>query len=339
MEFEGKRVAVTGAGGFIGGAVARRLRDAGASVVGVDVAPAAAARLESEGIEPAIADVAEPDTLAPALADAALVIHTAAFVHEWGAMEDFVRVNVRGTANVITAAAGAERVVHTSSVVVYGYAQAGAQDETAFHRAYGIPYLDTKSASDRLALRRGATVVRPGDVYGPGSMPWLVRPLELARAGLLCVPGAGDGVMLPVYVDDLVEALLAAAARGEPGRAYTAWSGEEVTFADYFRRIAAIAGGRAPRRLPRALLEASGAAAELAARVRRRPPAFTARSATFIDRRGTVSTSRIRDELGWRPRVGLEEGLRRSAEWARARGLLARADAGASAGRALRRRR
>jgi nucleoside-diphosphate-sugar epimerase len=62
--------------------------------------------------------------------------------------------------------------------------------------------------------------------------------------------------MLPVYLDDLVEAVLLAARGGEPGRAYTAWDGEPVTFENYFNRIAAIAGGRPARHLPRRVLVA-----------------------------------------------------------------------------------
>jgi nucleoside-diphosphate-sugar epimerase len=128
--------------------------------------------------------------------------------------------------------------------------------------------------------------------------------------------------MLPVYIDDLTEAVLLGLEKAEPGRAYAAWDGQTVTFREYFDRIAAIAGGPPCRVLPRPLLEALGATSEAFARLRSRPPMITARAATFVDRRGTVSTRRIRDELGWEPRVSLDEGLRRSADWARAQGLV-----------------
>jgi nucleoside-diphosphate-sugar epimerase len=318
----GTRAAVTGAGGFIGGALARALGGEGADVLALDVSPAVGDRLQAD-IDTAVCDVTDTTRLADLLGGADLAVHAAAFVHEWGAMDDFVRVNVRGSASVLdaAAAAGVERVVQISSVVVYGYDAPGEQDEAAHLRAYGIPYIDTKAASDRLARRRGAVVVRPGDVYGPGSIPWVVRPLEMARAGRLAVPGRGAGLMLPVFIDDLVEAVLRAALRGEPGAAYTAWEGVPVSFAEYFGRIAEIAGARPPRRLPRPVLEAVGAAMELWSRHRHRPPAFTSRSATFVDRRGTVSIERARRDLGWEPRVPLAEGLRRSAEWARTEGL------------------
>ncbi len=322
--FAGRRAAVTGAGGFIGGALARRLRSEGAEVVGIDISPAATAALQEAGIGATRADITDRAALNGAFAGCDLVFHTAAYVRESGEMAEFVRVNVGGTAAVLDAAAavGAERVVHTSSVVVYGYEDPGEQDEGAHLRCCGIPYLDTKSASDRLARRRGAVVVRPGDVYGPGSIPWLIRPLGLIASGRMALPGGGEGTMLPIYVDDLVEALLLAALRGEGGEAYTAWDGVPVSFAAYFGELAAIASARPPRTLPRGALELLGAAAERVAAFRGRPPDFTARSAMFVDRRGTVSSARARGELGWEPTVPLTEGLRRSARWARSEGLL-----------------
>ena len=329
--FDGRKVAVTGAGGFIGNAICRELVERGAKVAGLEINENSADRVTATGASFAAADVAaEPDAhrgmarVIHGIGGADHVVHAAAHVREWGAMEDFIRVNVQGTRNVLDAAksAGVERVVHVSSVVVYGYDDPGEQDEDVFHRTYGIPYIDTKSASDALACRRGAVVIRPGDVYGPHSVPWVLRPLELAKAGQLVVPGNGDGVMLPVYIDDLVQAVALGISEGMPGRPYTAWDGEPVTFEDYFNRLADLVGGRHARRLPRPLLAASAAAMEAAAHVRGAPPAFSRNAITFIDRRGTVSTRRIRDELGWEPRIGLDEGVRRIGEWARAEGII-----------------
>ena len=324
QRFEGRRAAVTGAGGFIGNAICRRLAVEGAEVVGVDLDPAAG-RVKTAGAAFVEADVADREALGAGLEQASLVVHTAAQVRDWGSMDEFVRVNVAGTANVLDACAeaGADRVVHISSVVVYGYDNPSEQDETAFRRAHGIPYIDTKSASDRLACRRGAVVIRPGDVYGPGSVPWTLRPLELARAGQLAVPGRGDGLMLPLYVDDLAEAVVLALASGEAGEAYAVWDDRaRVTFEEHFNRLAGFAGGREARRLPRPVLELAGAAAERWAKLRGRPPTFTAHATTFIDRRGLVSATKARDQLGWEPLVSYEEGMRRTHEWLRAEGLV-----------------
>lgn len=320
---EGRRAVVTGAGGFIGGALCAALAATGAEVVGLDLDESRAAGLEASGARFRHCDVTDAAATRDAIAGAELVIHAAAFIREWGTMEEFVALNLGGTANVLDAAShhAVDRVVHLSSVVVYGYDDHSEQDESAPLRNYGIPYIDTKSSSDRLARRRGAIVIRPGDVYGPGSVPWTIRPLELARKHRLVVPAPGDGVMLPVYISDLVEAILLGARSGTPGEAYTAWSGERITFKQYFDRLAALVGSRC-RVLPRGLLETAGRASERLARLRGAAPEFTDRAITFLDRRGTVSNRRIVTELGFEPQVDVAEGVRLSEQWARREGLL-----------------
>ncbi|MFN2612016.1 MAG: NAD-dependent epimerase/dehydratase family protein [Solirubrobacterales bacterium] len=324
MELSGKTVAVTGAGGFIGAAVCRRLAEAGCEVIGLDSDRGVKAKVAASGASFALADVTDRAALDRPLAGAQVVVHTAAYVREWGDMESFVRVNVGGTVNVLDAAeaAGAERVVHISSVVVYGYADPSEQDESAHRRNVGIPYIDTKSASDRIACRRGAVVVRPGDVYGPGSVPWLLRPLELTRSRRAALPGAGDGQMLPAYIDDLVEAILLAAEKGQPGSAYTVWDGRPVGFDELFEACARISGGSSARHLPRPVLVALAGGVELVAKLRGRPPRFGRHGVTLTDRRGSASNRRAREQLGWEPRVDFAEGMRRSEQWLRAEGLI-----------------
>lgn len=314
--FAARSAAVTGAGGFIGRALCAALAAEGADVRGLEVAPEALAAIEATGARAVRCDVTDPVATREAIAGAELVFHTAALIHEWGTMAEFVTLNLGGTINVLDAAeaTGAATVVHLSSVVVYGYDDPGTQDEGAPLRSYGIPYLDTKSASDRIARRRGAVVVRPGDVYGPGSVPWTMRPLKLASQGRLAIPAPGDGRMLPVHVDDLVEAVLLGALSGSPGRAYAAWSGEDVTFKQYFDRLVGPRGGTC-RVLPGAALRAAATLASAAASARGTVPDLGPRALTFVDRRGSVSAARIRNELGWEPRVDLAAGIEGIHAW------------------------
>jgi nucleoside-diphosphate-sugar epimerase len=161
-------------------------------------------------------------------------------------------------------------------------------------------------------------VVRPGDVYGPGSVPWVVRPLELMRSRTFAVPAGGNANMLPVYIDDLADSILLALRRGSPGTAYTAWSGEKITFGEYFERLAAAAGTPGPRRAPRALMWLLGAGGEVGARLLGRQPPFGRHGATLLARRGSASNERAIEELGWEPSVRLERGIELSAQSIRA---------------------
>jgi nucleoside-diphosphate-sugar epimerase len=281
------RVAVTGAAGFIGGAVCRRLAADGDEPIGIDLAGADRR-----------ADIADPAATVAALGGADAVIHAAALVSERGKMADFVRINTRGTRNVLDAA-GDRRAVVIASVAAWGYEFAHDLDEDARPRPCGIPYIDTKGATEVLALRRGATVIRPGDVYGPGSQPWVVRPLEMMRKGRFYLPAPGDGLITPVYVDDLVDAILRALREPRAaGRAYTVWDGHAVTAREFFAYHARSLGQGEVRVLPAPLLK-------LAARAIGAGPA----AVTFMSRRAVYPNARAREELGWEPRFSLERGM------------------------------
>ena len=296
-------VAVTGAGGFIGRAVCERLRAGGHAVRGIDL----------QGAEVS-ADVADAGAVAEALRGCDAVVHAAAIVEEGGRMEDYVKVNTRGTRNVLDAMTKSPptRAVVLSSVAVWGYDFRTDQDESTPPRPCGNPYIDTKGATETLALLRGATVVRPGDVHGPGSKPWVLRPLEAMRSGTFVLPGRGDGVMTPVYVDDLADAIVRALETpAAAGRAYTVWDGSPVPAREFFAFHARWAG-RKLRTVPRPL-------AVLGATL---TPGVHPDALRFVSRAAAYPNARAREELGWAPQVSLEEGMRRAEAWLRAEGLL-----------------
>ena len=329
QRFEGRRAAVTGAGGFIGGAICRAAGRRGREVPGLDLDPAAAGRVSATGAALRRGRRHRPrGARARALEGADLVVHTAAHVRDWGAMEDFVRVNVGGTANGARRGRG-RPAPSASSTSARSSSTATTtpreQDETAFRRTYGIPYIDTKSASDRLACRRGAVVDPPGRRLRAGLGAVDAAP---ARAGA----GGAAGRARPRRRADAARSTSTTSSRrsssawidGEPGEAYTAWDDEPGSPSrSYFNRLARIAGGPrgASPAAPGARAGGAGDGARGRSRAASRPP-FTARAVTFIDRRGTVSAAKAREELGWEPRVSFDEGMRRTEEWLRAEGLL-----------------
>ncbi len=321
----GSRIAVTGAGGFIGLATCTRLVAEGAQVVGVDRDAAVAAAVQAVGADFQAADVTDPGAVRAGLAGCDGVIHTAALVAEHGAMADFVRVNVGGTRTVLDAArdAGVRRVVHLSSVATLGYEAKHDLGEDAPTRTVGAVYVDTKTASHELALARGAAVVRPGDVYGPGSVPWTLRPVAMLRSGRFVLPGKGDGIITPVYVDDLVDCIVRALTHPDAaGQAFIAHDGHPVTAAEFFGHYTQMLGLGPVRTLPRPLLTVAAALEGVRARVTSTEPAFSKASMIYVTRGGAYPNARARDVLGWTPQVDLQEGMRRTGSWLRAQGLL-----------------
>ncbi len=325
VDIGGQTIAVTGAGGFIGEALCQRLASGGARVVGIDVRADRRVEVEATGARFVAADVLDKEAMATALAGCHGLIHTAAIVGDWGSMERFIEVNVRGSCAVFDAAkeAGIKRIAHLSSVASWGYEFSGDLEEDASPRASGAPYADTKAASDYLALRRGAAVVRPGDVYGPGSIPWAIRPIEALRSGTFALPGKGDALMTLVYIDDLVDCIIRAlTTEGAAGQAVTAWDGVPITTAEFFGRYARMLGQKKVRTAPAPLIEAVALATEAIAKLRGTQPSVSREAIRYVSRQAVYPNARARELLGWEPKVDFEEGMRRTELWLRAEGLL-----------------
>jgi nucleoside-diphosphate-sugar epimerase len=309
---------VTGSSGFLGRSLVRALRADGRAVLGVDLTAGATTDL--------VADLLTDGAWQDAVRDADTVVHTAALVGERGDVDRFRAVNVDATRRVLDAA-GSAHVVHLSSIVVHGSHFADGVTEDAPVQPTGNPYTDTKIAAEHLALLAAArgrpvTVVRPGDVYGPGSLQWTVRPVEMLRAGRLAAPSTG--VLSPVYVDDVVRGIaLAATTRSAVGEVVHLAGARGVPTAEFFTRYARMLGRRLPV-LPTPLVRA--AATPLGLMGERAP--LSRRTLEYVTHPGTYSVAKADRLLGWRPDVDLDEGMRRTEVWLREQGLLDRAATG-----------
>ncbi len=314
------RVFVTGALGFIGRAVADAYRARGAEVRGMDVAADPAGDVVA-------GDVSEPGPWQAHAAGCDLVVHTAAAVSNVAGAERSWRVNVRGTRHVLDAvvAGGADRFVHFSSAAVYGHARPDPVDEHSPVRLTGAPYGDTKIAGEQVVLQAHAagevvaTILRPGDVYGPGSRPWTIVPVEMLRRHQVLLPAHGRGAFNPVFIDDLVDAvLLAADAEAATGQIFNVTGGTAVTaavfFAHYSRMLGIHPAPVAPTRVAVAVAEVLG---RVSRGLGRRSEASAA-TMRMLAGHGTVSIDKARRVLGYEPRVDLDAGMRRTEEWLRA---------------------
>lgn len=317
---------ITGASGFIGRTLAARLRERGDTVRGMDVRPDPDAGVVA-------GDVTDPASWQDVIERGATVVHTAALVSNLPTLEEAWRVNTLGTRRVLDAAVarGAKRVVYLSSV--RAFSDTGFPDGvTEAHplRPDGNPYVDTRIAAEQAALQAHAageievTVVRPGDVYGPGSRPWTLLPVQMIKAGRFLLPAMGRGIFSPVYVDDLVSGLVLAADRPEAsGQVFTLAGGvgveNRVFFGHYYRML----GKRGPVVMPTSAALALAASVARVNRLRGASDDETNTTAVrYFCRTGTYSIEKARTMLGYDPQVDLDEGMRRTEAWLREVGEL-----------------
>lgn len=317
------RVFLTGASGFIGRALRERYEADGHEVRGMDLA----ADAEHDIVA---GDVAVAGDWQRHAQGCELVIHTAAVVSLRTERPDEVwRANVLGTLHALEAAehAGAARFVHFSSVTVFGFDFPDGADERTPVRPTGLPYPDTKIASEQVVLqaqlegRVDTTIVRPGDVYGPRSRAWAILPAEMIRARRLALPGGGKGIFSPVYVDNLVDGVVLAAASPEAvGQVFTLSDGVGIPNRDFFAPYAELVGRRLIT-LPTPVAMAAAAVVQRAARHRPGDNDVNPIALRYMLRRGTYSNAKARRVLGWEPAVGVEEGLVRTVDWLHSQGF------------------
>jgi dihydroflavonol-4-reductase len=326
---------VTGASGFVGGAVARHLVAEGYDVRATARSRAAAtaiADLEDGGryVRAVPGDVLDAASLTEAFAEADLVVHTAGMVR--ACMRDpapMIRANVLGTRNAVTAAAdaGVRRLVLTSSAATIGERAGQIGDENTTHRgwflsAYERSKAEAEAAAFTLGRDRGVEVVavNPASVQGPGRADGTARLLLAAARGRL--PVVVRTTLSFVDVDDCARGHVLAAAQGAAGDRYVL-CGATMSTDEALALVDRLTGrGRHRAGVPPRVLARFAEVAEAASAILRRDPPLCAEIATAIRHGRAYDGSRAARELGlvYTPP---EETIARTLAWLRASGRLA----------------
>lgn len=325
------KILVTGANGFIGSNLCAHLTgEAGYEVLGLVRRTSNLSFLRGfKRVRTVVGDIADPASLDAAMSGVSVVYHVAGYSSDWGTWRDFRAGNVDGVRNVMEAARrqGVSRVVHISSVSVYGFPGGIDIAENApFTPQPGDRYITTKAEGERIALAyhgRGleVTVVRPGGVFGPNDR---TTTLQIAPAMLNGKFGYVDGgvhVMAPAYIDNVVQLIrLAGENPAAPGEAFNAVDDDHTTWRQYVEWMCEDLGCPVPRlSLPRAVVWPAAVAMETAAKLigMKSSPMINKYRIRAVMRDSHYSAAKAKRLLGYRPAVTTREGIRRAVAWFR----------------------
>jgi nucleoside-diphosphate-sugar epimerase len=324
---------VTGATGFIGTHLARRLVKDGHRVRCLVRASSDTSGLEALGVELVRGDLTDAGSLIGAAEGCRFVVHCGALVSDWATIEEIKQVNVVGTRNVLEAAsaASAERFVHISTTDVYGYPGGPGIDEQHVPTGFSNWYAETKRAAEaevrRVSRARGLNVVilRPATVYGPGSEDVVGDIARAIRARQMLLVDGGRAVAGLLYVENLVDAaMLALGNDAAVGEAFNLTDGLDITWKRFLGDLAEGLGFPAPRwSLPYGVAVGLAFVLEHGYRLLRRTTGVTTRpllsrqAVHVLGRSQDFSNRKARETLGWVPRVSYQEGLAATVGWLR----------------------
>ena len=313
-------VLVTGASGFLGRALVSRLRKSGKRIRVLVRRPMPGWDTDSD-LQVVYGDLGDPAVVDRAVEGVSTVYHVGAAMK--GGIADFHSATVVGTQNVVDGALkyGIRRLVHVSSITVLDYVghRGGPMTEVSPiepHPEWRGAYTESKVRAERIVLDGigkglGATIVRPGQIFGPGAE--MLPPYgAIALAGRWVVVGSGNILLPLVYLDDVVDALLLAAQRdGVLGKTFQLVDGERLTQRQYIdhcrehfeRNIRVVY-------IPRPAFYAAGIAVGALGGLLRRSAPLTRYRISSVRGIETFDCSAARELLGWVPRIGVMRGMK-----------------------------
>jgi nucleoside-diphosphate-sugar epimerase len=323
------KVLVTGGGGFLGNAIAKRLLERGDNVR--SFSRGNYPELRASGVDVQRGDLVDKRAVMTAVEGCDAVFHVAAKPSIWGSYRSFYETNVTGTENVIESCrqTGVSKLVYTSSpsVVFGGDGMEGVNESAPYPETYLAYYPKTKAIAERKVLSANskalATVaLRPHLIWGPGDPNFLPRFIERRKSGRLARIGNQPHLVDCIYIDNAVDAHVLALERLQPGspvggKTYFISQGNPIDIGDLMDRILASAGlDPIDRTVSEKLAYIAGWLLELiygTLKLKGEPP-MTRFLAKQLSTAHWFDISAARKELGYTPNISITEGLKRLAE-------------------------
>lgn len=332
MSLEGKTALVTGATGFLGSALTRRLAAEGVQVRAMARAAEKAMFLRNvENVKIAKGDVTDAERMLKLAQGCNYVFHVAVSYGNW---EQQHAVNVEGTRNVMQAAAEAkaDHFLFVSTIAAYGYSRTGSITEMdALMPVQGEPYNISKIQAETIVREIGAqtrlayNIIRPGMIYGPGSGQWTANMFTMAKRKPIIWIGDGSGSTFPIHVDDVVDLMLILVQHPSANReVFNCVHPDPVTWREFLMAYANLIEGEKarwlgiPAGIVSGLASLAAALAPASSRVKAAPEALQA----VLRKNTTIDMTKARDQLGWQPKIDLQTGIESCVPYLREKGLL-----------------
>lgn len=327
---------VTGGTGLVGSHVLEDAAWRGIKTRALVRSSSALDLLDQWGTELIIGDLADAGSVQQAVDGAGLIVHCAAKVGDWGPVEDYREINVRGLETLLSAAeAGGDlkRLIHISSLGVYPARDHFGTEESEPVSTAGIDgYTLTKVEAELLVREHiqqhqlPATILRPGFIYGPRDRTVLPRIFERLKKRQFAFLGSGENLMNNTYVGNLVDAVFLALERDDcVGQYYNIADGRLVSKKEFINTIAEQAGYPLPtKHVPLPVAKVLAKAMEGAWRLlgKTEAPLLSNARIKFLGMNLDYSIAKARRELGYDPQVDFQEGMKQTIEWFRDREAL-----------------
>jgi nucleoside-diphosphate-sugar epimerase len=324
---------VSGASGFIGGRLARRLAQEGYPVRCLVRASSDTSLLEELDVQIAVGDLTSASSLARAVDGCHYVFHCGALVSDWATTDEIAAINVGGTRKLLEASVGAsvQRFIHFSSTDVYGHPDGTAIDEshaaTRFVNWYAQTKLDGEAEVRQARAAHGlaAVILRPATVYGPGSKDVVGEIARAIEGRHMVLIDRGRAVAGLCYVENLVDAaLLALRDEAAPGHVFNVSDGLSITWKRLTDDLAeGLDCAQVRWSLPYRPAHSIGFLLEHGYRLMRRTtglrmaPLLSRQAVQVLGKNQDFSNRKLRETLGWEPRVDYETGLEATVAWLR----------------------
>ncbi len=317
---------ITGATGFVGPYLIRRLAGAGHFARCLVRDQKKAEYLKELPVETVWGDITKPETLDGIADGVDRVLHLATLGHmsNYTVTESmFMKINVEGTMNVMAQAlrSGVKRIVHCSSVAAMGICPESPADETTPcrpHHSYGRSKLQAEQEVLKMCRKDGlpASIVRFSMVYGPGDFRDILRISRMAKKWYLPKIGKRPKLTPLIHAEDAVAGLLLAAEKGSAGEIYLLTNEQSEPFDGILKTIRDALGIQSgPIYVPEWAAMGAARLCETMCRLAGKPPIVTRKNieSTLADR--VFSIDKAKQELGFKPRIDPEPGLRETVEW------------------------